>query len=698
MAATSAPPSEAAASKSDTGSEASLDVSVLRELARKGLIDALNSVNGAKTLVLDPTLAGPLGLVTEVALLKHHGVDKMFWLEPGPLSATSTNIVYLCRPLIKWVKIVADQIKRHARESQKHTYTLFLVPRTSTLVTRILEEEGVLGDVTVHSYNLQFIPLAEDVISLENDNAFKEIWVDGDETVVYDSMQALLTLEKLHGLFPRIIGKGDYAARLAHLLTRNTPQASSNAPSDNHLNAPSETIDSLIVLDRRVDMITPFLTQLTYQGLIDEIIGIKNSHVELPVSLISPPSTTTQPDGSANVGAASSSTTPATSLAKEKKRKHHLTTATDPLLSELQDLNFSAVGKKLNQVARRLDEDYKVRHQAKTVAQLRDFVGKLGGLQNEHQSLRLHTGLSEMLVPLTRTEEFNKSLEIQQNLLALYDTNAQITAIEDMIAQGADMRVVVRLLCLASVVLGGVKAKSLENIKRELLQTYGYNYLPLLLSLSSPPLSVLLPNPLPPNTPPSVAESKYPYANLRKSLRLLIEDPDPLEELENDISYVYSGYAPISVRLVQCVAQKGGVLSNPAAERERKGADGDSSRKGSASTLVQAHPIVGWKGFEDVIASIPGETVDTVQRIPGTQDGSAVPSVATLMLPRERPTTTVVFFLGGCTYTEIAALRWVGRQNKGRKFLIATTGIINGSSMIDSIVGTTSVTSKEVGL
>ena len=70
-----------------------------------------------------------------------------------------------------------DQIKRHAKESQKHTYTLLLVPRTSTLVTRILEEEGVLGDVTVSSYNLQFIPLAEDVISLENDNAFKEIWV-----------------------------------------------------------------------------------------------------------------------------------------------------------------------------------------------------------------------------------------------------------------------------------------------------------------------------------------------------------------------------------------------------------------------------------------------------------------------------------------------------------------------------------------
>lgn len=32
------------------------------------------------------------------------------------------------------------------------------------------------------------------------------------------------------------------------------------------------------------------------------------------------------------------------------------------------------------------------------------------------------------------------------------------------------MRTVVRLLCLASVVLGGIKAKPLENIKREILQ------------------------------------------------------------------------------------------------------------------------------------------------------------------------------------------------------------------------------------
>lgn len=74
--------------------EKGLDVGVLRELTRTALVEKLNEVGtapqscergrravlgrradltqiqGAKTLVLDSVLAGPLGLITEVALLK----------------------------------------------------------------------------------------------------------------------------------------------------------------------------------------------------------------------------------------------------------------------------------------------------------------------------------------------------------------------------------------------------------------------------------------------------------------------------------------------------------------------------------------------------------------------------------------------------------------------------------------------------
>lgn len=75
--------------------DSKLNLNLLKEIARKDLVDALNSVranlvlhkvetnialqvNGAKTLVLDSSLAGPLGLVTEVSLLKVSSASK-FW-------------------------------------------------------------------------------------------------------------------------------------------------------------------------------------------------------------------------------------------------------------------------------------------------------------------------------------------------------------------------------------------------------------------------------------------------------------------------------------------------------------------------------------------------------------------------------------------------------------------------------------------
>ena len=36
-------------------------------------------------------------------------------------------------------------------------------------------------------------------------------------------------------------------------------------------------IDAIVLLDRSVDLLTPLSTQLTYEGLIDEIFGIKHS-------------------------------------------------------------------------------------------------------------------------------------------------------------------------------------------------------------------------------------------------------------------------------------------------------------------------------------------------------------------------------------------------------------------------------------
>jgi hypothetical protein len=79
------------------------------------------------------------------------------------------------------------------------------------------------------------------------------------------------------------------------------------------------------------------------------------AQAELPLSLLSPPSV---PDSTnPSTSQPSAVITPVTN---EKTKKHLLSAATDPLFAELRDLNFSSVGKRLNRVAHRIDEDYKV--------------------------------------------------------------------------------------------------------------------------------------------------------------------------------------------------------------------------------------------------------------------------------------------------------------------------------------------------
>ncbi len=59
------------------------------------------------------------------------------------------------------------------------------------------------------------------------------------------------------------------------------------------------------------------------------------------------------------------------------------------MFAEIRDLNFAVVGSRLSKVARRLEGDYGGVQNLKSVPQLKEFVGKLGGLQSEQQNLRL---------------------------------------------------------------------------------------------------------------------------------------------------------------------------------------------------------------------------------------------------------------------------------------------------------------------
>jgi hypothetical protein len=476
------------------------------------------------------------------------------------------------------------------------------------------------------------------LLSLELSESFADLYLRKDPTPTFLLARALMLIQQKHGLFPRITGKGDNAKRLADLLARMRQEliAGEDTNESSKLGlTPSTTIESLIVIDREVDYATPLLTQLTYEGLIDEVVGIQNNQADVDSSIVG---AAPQPQGASKaVGAAP---------AQSKKRKI-LLDSSDKLYDQLRDTNFAIVGSLLNKVARRLQTDYDSRHGTKTTSELREFVNKLPGYQAEQQSLKIHTGLAEEIMKHTRTEQFSRLLEVQQNLAAGADPSSQHDAIEELIARDAPLTEVLRLLCLESCISGGIKPRELESFKKMILQAYGYQHILTLDALEK--LQLLLPrgSPMAAMIPMAGATTntgtKTNYTYLRKSLRLIVDEVN--EHDPNDVAYVYSGYAPLSVRLVQCILQKNYLTS--------------ITRTGAAAATTGGSSQ-GWRGFDEAVKHARGTTFDDVQK----GEDKAVKARALLSSSGEKKTVFVVF-LGGITFTEIAALRFIAKKEEG---------------------------------
>ncbi|KAL9093748.1 MAG: hypothetical protein Q9159_000049 [Coniocarpon cinnabarinum] len=640
------------------------DTSSFSEKARKDLLSLLESVPGKKNLVLQQSLVGRIELLVKFSTLQEYGVDRIFLLERENVDSSQKNVLFMAhgeKP--KQIQAVATQLKRLQQSSQiNHDFHVFWVPRKTLLASSLFEEAGILGEVHVGEFPLLFQSLEPDLLSLELDDAFTDLYLRKDPTPVHTAALALMTIQSQHGLFPRLLGKGEHTRTLINLLKKmQSSQLASNSSDSTSVPPksamPSSDIDTLLVIDRSTDFSSPLLTQLTYEGLIDELFGITRSQAEIDTSII----------GSASESSSQQQHQQQPFAHQNLKRKIRLD-ASDPLYSSLRDANFAIVGSLLNRVARRLQSDYSERHGQKSTAELRDFVSRLPGYQAEHQSLKIHTSLAEEVLKRTRKDEFRKDLEVQQNLVAGADVSGVQETIEELMARDAPIEIVLRLLCLTSTLNGGLPQKAFDSLRRQVVQAYGHEHILTLTALESIGLLTMRQGsgafglPSATSTPQNTSTN---YSSLRRPLGLIIDDVS--EQDPKDISYVYSGYAPLSIRLVQCVLQK------PYLQSLR------SSNTPSLTTSTSVSDAsTGWRSFENVLVNVKGPTVDETQTHPAKSA-----KAKQVLEGRGGKKTTVVFFLGGVTFAEVAALRFIARQKEERRrIVIATTGVVSGERMV----------------
>ena len=140
-------------------------------------------------------------------------------------------------------------------------------------------------------------------------------------------------------------------------------------------------------------------------------------------------------------------------------------------------------------------------------------------------------------------------------------------------------------------------------------------------------------------------DSNLQWVPLKRELRLIFnevrsEDPD-------DIAYVTSGYAPISGRMIERAVKN------------------------------------EWQS--NALARIPGPKPKSRDTVRTTSKESSLSDHTVGQDGLSKRKVMLVFFIGGVTFMEISALRFIGRTSP-YDIVIATTKLVNGNTLIDEFI------------
>uniref|UniRef100_A0A8C7L207 VPS33B late endosome and lysosome associated n=2 Tax=Oncorhynchus kisutch TaxID=8019 RepID=A0A8C7L207_ONCKI len=600
------------------------DFSLLKRLARDQLIYLLEQLPGRKDLFIEADLMSPLDRIANVTTLKQHDVDKLYKVEHKPIVSTSDQLCFLIRPRIKTVKWICDVVNADKAFGRFRRYKIIFSPQKFYACENLLEEQGIFGDVTTDEWSFYLLPLDDDIISLELPEFFRDYFLEGDQRWVRTAGSALHLLHSVYGPFSKVYGIGR-CSKMAYESWREQVE-------EGEQRARQAEIGNVFLIDRDVDLVTPLCSQVVYEGLVDDIFRIKCGCVEFCPDV-------TSSDKSIKV----------------------MLNSQDKVFNEIRNEHFSQVFGFLSQKARNLQTAYDKRS-GMDIKQMKTFVSEeLKGLKQEHRLLSLHIGASESMMKKKTKQDFQELLKTEHSLLEGFEIRECISYIEEHINRQVSMVESMRLLCLLSLTENGLLPKDYRSLKNQFLQSYGIEHL---LTFSNLKQLGLLVEQQPGETL-TVMESRVgklvndktagkltdafsslaKKSNFRALGRRLNLVPKSDEEYDlrvpRDMAYIFSGaYIPLSCKLIEQVLERD-----------------------------------GWTGLEEVTRMLNGHEFAVTAGSNGSDARVKTDSQRIIL----------VMFLGGCTFSEISALRFLGRE-KGLKFIVVTTAITNSARLLESML------------
>ena len=569
-----------------------IDLSIFKDQIRQSFLSILNKLPKVeKTLVLEKSFISKLNYLTSRENLKELQIRKdLIMLNSSSFRSDSPIIIYIITPNEENVKIIEKHIETNMKdfesknsgelndkEKDSDKYHIIFIPKISGECYHFINNSKYKKYFNTHILNIDIYQLDNEILSLENHNAFRDIYLENNLNSISQLSRAIIKYETVFGKIKHKYSKGFFSKKLIEMLNREEEESNNL----NNLNTENETL-ACFIFDRNIDMITPMCTNWVYEGVLDEFIGIDFDTMVVDSKILEKESKT--------------STVKIDLSSKDK------------FYSTVKDFNLGKIRSIFPERMAELNKENieKLTKEKKT----------------EKNLLNNHINILEYINKKQLKPIYKYYYNYEKSLLKGESSNKLFDFIDDEMSKKADKYNLLRILCLECAIHSGIKNKFLEQIKKDFLNIYGYEYLFLLRNLEK--VGML-----------KVLDSQNFYTDANKKLQLIFGNVNLNEP--NDTSYAYIGYSPIIIRLIE---------------------------KGIAPG--------GWGNIKDVLKKIPGDSnfpTDESDIFSNNMDKQFI----------------LVVFIGGITYGELAGIRLLNKKNRNKKFIVITTGIINSKKIFDSL-------------
>ena len=399
---------------------------------------------------------------------------------------------------------------------------------------------------------------------------------------------------------------------------------------ENNLKENEDEILGMIVLERSVDFITLMTTNYTCEGLIDENIGINLGRIKVNESMLTENLNPTTTKNKIN-------NVINNNQQKEKIVQYGLTTNINKFFCAFRCMHYLDALKYIKTYREYYQKLFTNKNSKLSATELKNMTEELQYFMNNiKKDLIMNENLINFVIEPLIDKEHLKYIEKEQLLLAGDIPDNLHNYYDEILCEQKDLISLIKLMIIESLTQNGIQGY--QKLKREILNIYGFQKIFLFRDLEN--LGWLKEKQLLKNLKNII---DFTYSQINEKLELIKENYQPLKI--EDCSYVLSGYCPISIKIIE------------------KAVNGE------------------WNTIIDVLRKMPGFT-------------SCPEDEKVIKEPAKDRNIMFIIFIGGVTYTEIEAIRFLNRKfneenlkgkRKKTQFIILTTGILNSKKILQNL-------------